>query len=566
MSGFNMFLGKYNQKIDSVVGQWEKNQFMDRMLHNDYTLWKENPKEITNRLGWLRSPEVMLNSLDEINSFVTEIRAAGFKQALLLGMGGSSLAPEVYARSFGVKKGFLDLAILDSTDPGAVLARERQMDLKKTLFIVATKSGGTVETFSFLKYFYNRMCAVVGVENAGTHFMAITDGGSGLESAAKELRFRKIFLNDPDIGGRYSALSCFGLIPAALVGINLKIMLSRAGKMMQNSFTGKDSSSLQLGAAMGVLAEQGIDKLTLIISPRIASFGAWIEQLVAESTGKEGRGILPVDGEEWFSPELYSSDRLFIHIRLEGEENYDEQVGNLINSGCPVIQIHLKNPEDLGAEIYRWEVATAAAGAHLGINPFDQPDVESAKVLARQMVASFQQTGLLPQLVPDFIHQDLKIYAGRQVDNFPDLMKNFFASARTVESGSTTRSYVALQVYLKPSPEIESALQGLRNRINLKYYLATTLGYGPRFLHSTGQLHKGDAGNGLFLQFLAEMPEDLPIPTEAGRTDSAISFGILKNSQALGDRQALLNAGRRVITINLGNDILAGIQTVREVI
>lgn len=571
MQNFSTHFGKYNQKVNNTIQQLQQDRCLARIAGHDYTLWQNKPDEITNRLGWLKSPEVMLPAVNEINKFTAEVRAAGFKQVLLLGMGGSSLAPEVYSRSFGTKAGFLHLAILDSTDPGAVLARERSLDPEHTLFIVATKSGGTVETFSFMKYFYSRMCSVVGTEQVGKHFMAITDAGSGLEKSAIELKFRKIFLNDPEIGGRYSALSYFGLVPAALTGIDIKELLNRAEQLRQQTFKDNNNEALQLGAAMGVLAAQGIDKLTLILTPLIASFGAWIEQLVAESTGKAGKGILPVDGEELLTPGLYPADRLFVYLRLAGDEYHDEHISNLINAGKPVIQIQLRDVYDLGREMFRWELATTIAGVVLGINPFDQPNVESAKVLARQMVATFQQTGKLAEPAPTLEHQGMKIYAGINsgipADNFSKLVPAFFKSVPAAEDKSKPRSYLSLQAYLKPTEQVDNALQGLRNKIQLKYNLATTTGYGPRFLHSTGQLHKGDSGNGLFIQLLGGSSEDLAIPDAPGlNPDSSISFGILKDAQAMGDRQALLNAGRQVISIDLGNDIFKGFKTLSDMI
>jgi glucose-6-phosphate isomerase len=566
MQNFSTHFGKYDRQINDTLQQLQKERCLERIADHDYTLWKDKPAEITNRLGWLKSPEVMISAGDEINQFTADVRAAGLKQVLLLGMGGSSLAPEVYSRAFGTKAGYLELSILDSTDPGSVLARDRSLDLEHTLFIVATKSGGTVETFSFMKYFYNRIGEAVGKKKAGEHFVAITDGGSGLEMSARELKFRKIFLNDPEIGGRYSALSYFGLVPASLMGIDIKELLIRAQKIKQTTFSGSNTDAFKLGVAMGVLAGQGIDKLTLLLTPLISSFGAWIEQLVAESTGKEGKGILPIDREELLTPELYSPDRLFVYLRLAGDEHYDDRINNLIDAGKPLIRIDLHDVYDLAVEIFRWELATAVAGVVLGINPFDQPNVESAKVLARQMVSTFHKTGKPPEITSTLLQNGLKIYAGTPAATFAELIASFLAGAQTRIEKSVRRSYLSLQAYLPPSAEIDRALQELRNKIQLKYSLATTVGYGPRFLHSTGQLHKGDGGHGLFIQLLADMPEDVPIPDVAGKPDSSISFGILKNSQALGDRQALLNAGRKVITIDLGMDILKGIKILWDVL
>jgi glucose-6-phosphate isomerase len=387
-------IDEHTLTIVEQVLELDKNKIIDRIWKNDYTVWGAEPDEISNRLGWLQSPNVMKNAVFEIKSFVDEIRESKFNNAVLLGMGGSSLAPEVFRNTFGVGIGFLDLVVLDSTDPGAVLKIEKEVDVKNTLFIVSTKSGGTVETISFMKYFYHLVYKKLGKKDVGKHFIAITDPGSGLEKQAKELGFRKIFLNDPNIGGRYSALSYFGLVPAALIGMNILKLLEKGNRMADYSRetvlleTGKNSAAW-LGAIMGGLALDKIDKLTFISSPSLKHFGIWVEQLVAESTGKLGKGILPVCCSEPGSSEIYSNDRLFIYSKLKGEDDYDQATDRLEENGHPVVRIILEDKYDLGAEMFRWEIATIVAGHILKINPFDQPDVESAKIRAREMVAEY---------------------------------------------------------------------------------------------------------------------------------------------------------------------------------
>lgn len=563
--GFSASLGDFQTVVDKSLVKLREGKVINRIWSLDHTVWKEDPSEISNRLGWLHSPEKMMDFLPEITEFVNGLREEGFTHALLLGMGGSSLAPEMFRNIFGVKEGYLDLSVLDSTDPGAVLNQARRIDPTRTLFIVSTKSGGTVETISFMKYFYNEAADVVGKDNVGKHFIAITDPGSGLEKMAKELRFRKIFLNDPDIGGRYSALSYFGLVPAALIGMDISTLLERACTMVCNSEgcncpVAGDNSAAWLGAIMGELAKSGRDKLTLIISPPVSRFGAWLEQLLAESTGKEGKGILPVDGEETASPDDYSDDRLFVYLKLEEDSTYDKQVSELEEAGHPSVHLIMRDLYDIGSEIFRWEMATAVAGMFLKINPFDQPNVESAKILSRKMVSAYQKEGKLPELELTLKDNDLEVYATFPAEKLQDALEAFFAQAQEGGKKGTRRSYVTLQAFLEPTPQADGALQKLRSEIQLQFKMATTLGYGPRFLHSTGQLHKGDGGHGLFIQFTADMPEDAPIPDKAGDSSTSISFGVLKMAQALGDRQALLDADRKVIRFHLGKDAVNGLK------
>jgi glucose-6-phosphate isomerase len=484
-----------------------------------------------------------------MKELAADLQTEGYTHALLLGMGGSSLAPEVFRKTFGVGAGGLDLAVLDSTDPGSILARASQLDLSKTLFIVATKSGGTTETLSFFKYFYNQVVEAVGVGKAGEHFIAITDPGSKLVEIAQTYSFRTTFLNDPNIGGRYAALSYFGMIPAALVGVDVEKLLDRSLTTRCNCESCNcavegDNESALLGAIMGELAKAGRDKITIVTSPAIASFGDWVEQLIAESTGKGGHGILPVVGEPLGNPDVYANDRLFVYLRLASDETHDAAIQALADAGHPVVWLHLDDVYDLGGQFFLWEMATVVAGYRLQINPFDQPNVESAKILARQMVDEYMENGQLPPGEFAALTKDA-------LDSFLD---------NSVSSGS----YIALQAYLHPAPEVESALQRLRLTLRDRFKVATTLGFGPRFLHSTGQLHKGDRGNGIFIQFTSDAIQDVPIPDDAGDQKSTMNFGVLKASQALGDAQALLNAGRQVIRFDLGTDVETSLKQLGE--
>ena len=564
VSKLSVSLGRYQSVVAASCARMMQDRVPDRILQKDYTLWKSAPEEITNRLGWLHSPRAMTGRLAQINGLVDVVRKDGYTHALLLGMGGSSLAPEVYRKTFGVTKGYLDLAVLDSTDPGTVLAFSRKLDLAKTLFIVSTKSGGTVETFSFMKYFFNLAAERYGSTEAGRHFIAITDPGSALAELAAVHQFRETFLNDPDIGGRYSALSFFGLVPAALMGVDVKKLLNRAAEAADRERSlhdfGADSlTGLYLGAVMGELARAGRDKLTFVFSQRIASFGDWLEQLIAESTGKEGKGILPVVGEPLGVSADYGDDRIFVYIHLAGDEVQDEAIDHLGKAGQPIIKIGLQDVCDLGGQIFLWEMATAVAGHILGINPFDQPDVEAAKVLARKMIVQYREKGSLPDEVPLLRSEGIDVYGDCPAHSPGDALNVFLGSA-------LPDGYVALQAYLQPTAETDAALLRLRNALRDRCCLATTVGYGPRFLHSTGQLHKGDGGRGVFLQLTADDPRDVPIPDNMGQPGSSLSFGVLKAAQALGDRQALRNAGRPVIRFHLGGDIAGGMEVLTQAV
>lgn len=527
---------------------------VERLRRRDHTLWKRDPQEIADRLGWLESPRQMGPHLAEIRAVVDGVRAEGFEAVLLLGMGGSSLAPEVFRKVFGVAAGFLDLAVLDSTDPGAVQAMATRMERQKTLCIVSTKSGGTVETFSFLKFFYTQAVQTFGAAEAGRRFLAITDPGSAIAGLAETLAFRHCFLNDPNIGGRYSALSLFGLVPAALIGMDLERLLASAAAAAAGEFAvppGPAGGAL-LGALLGDFAAQGRDKLTFVFSPAIAPFGDWLEQLLAESTGKEGEGILPVVGEPLGDPAGYGDDRLFVSLRLGDDATGEERLRALAAAGQPVVDLRLEDPYDLGGQCYFWEVATALAGWRLAVNPFDQPDVEAAKALARQMIAEYRQKGEMAAETPALQTGGVSVYGTVTAADPAGAVRAFLGRA-------TPGAYIAIQAYLTPAPETGAALERLRAVLRHRLRLPVTVGYGPRFLHSTGQLHKGDAGCGFFLQLTADDPRDVPIPDEPGRPGSSLSFGVLKAAQARGDRQALLAAGRAVLRLHFRDDPAAGV-------
>ena len=529
-------LGAYQAAVDQALAQMAAADVLKRIEQRDYTVWRDDPAEIRNRLGWLDAPAGMGTTVPRLQALRQTLLAEGYSDVLLLGMGGSSLAPEVFYNIFGGDPAGLRLAVLDSTDPGAVLSQAARLNPATTLFIVATKSGGTVETFSFFKYFYNWTVDALGAEAAGAHFVAITDPGSKLQAVAGQLQFRDTFLADPNVGGRYSALTFFGLLPAALVGVDVAQLLDRAQAVR------KDDGAT-LGAILGALAKAGRDKVTFVTSPALANFGDWVEQLIAESTGKDGTGILPVVGEALGDPAVYGADRLFVYLRLAGADAvqgaHDAALAALAAAGHPVVTIRLHDLYDVGGQFFLWELATAVAGHLLGIQPFDQPNVESAKVLARQMVAAYHELGRLPEDTPAPLSSTA--------------LRAFLAASRPGD-------YIALQAYVPPTPATTAALNALRLALRDRLHLATTVGYGPRFLHSTGQLHKGDGNNGLFIQFTADVLQDAPIPDEAGAAASGMSFGVLIQAQALGDGQALRDAGRRVIRFHLGTDVVGGLE------
>ncbi len=554
MTEIKMNLGKYDELYQTKIKELKDRKIISRIWEKDHTVWREDPAEISNRLGWLDCADVAQTKFDEINQFVDQVKSDGFKNVLLMGMGGSSLAPEVFAKIFGVHEGYLNLNVIDSTHPDAVKEFQNKLDPKETLYIVSTKSGGTVETISFMKRFYNDTIQAVGADKVGKHFTAITDPGSGLESMAKELNFRKIFLNDPNIGGRYSALSLFGIVPAALIGVDLQELFIEAKKMIEHSKE-EDNSAALLGVAIGVLSAQGLDKLTFILSDDLKPFGAWVEQLIAESTGKEGKGILPVEGEELLAPSEYSQDRVFVNLHLSDDDKYSQQALSFTEAGFPVIDISMGNIIELGAEFFKWEMATAIASWVIDIQPFDQPNVESAKVIARKMMSDYLEKGELTKLTPVLTEDTIKVFGEVTCESVSEVLPEFLSNINKGEDEIVGRSYIAIQAYVKMDENSEKVLHELRIKLQKKYHVATTVGFGPRFLHSTGQLHKGDAGNGLFVQIVSPSTIDVDIPDEPGKDESSITFGVLIEAQALGDRQALLDNQRKIIRFDISENI-----------
>ncbi len=553
-------LGQYQPLVDKALAEMDEAQVGPRIWARSYTVWKQDPSEITNRLGWLDIADRMQAEIHPIRALVQDVQNEGYTKALVLGMGGSSLAPEVFGEVFTGTG--IQLRVLDSTHPDAVAAMTEWVDPARTLFIVSSKSGSTVETLSFFNYFYNLLWKQLGEEEAGRHFVVITDPGSRLVTMAEYYELRRVFLADPNIGGRYSALSHFGMVPAGLVGADLRRLLRRGLEAMNDCgphLSAAENPAVVLGGVMGELARAGRDKLTVVASPQIAGFGDWLEQLVAESTGKEGTGIVPVVGEPLASAEEYGQDRLFVYLRRGDDTTHQAAVQALREAGHPVVTVHLRDRYDLGEQFFLWEFATAVAGHRLGINPFDQPNVESAKVQARKMIQQYMDTGSLPDPAPTLTEGEMAVFGPAQGENVVQALVHF------LDQGDPG-DYIALQAYVQPTEASHRLLQTLRAGLRARYRLATTLGYGPRFLHSTGQLHKGDAGNGLFVQFTDDPSQDVPIPDEAGKELESVTFGVLIRAQALGDMQALVQEKRRVLRIHLGKDALTNLARLAQAV
>ena len=559
----------------AALGQLEKKHVITEIWRRDPSAWTSDPAvgaKIKNRLGWLTLPEMMLEQAPALVEFAGACASAGLRRAVLLGMGGSSLAPEVFRKIFGAASGKLDLIVLDTTDPVTIGRVDAQLNYAETLFIVSSKSGGTIEPNSLFAYFWQRAQNALAGRNAGSHFIAITDESTSLQRLAEEHQFRRVFVNPGDIGGRYSALSYFGLVPAALLGVDIVTLLKRAQVMAEACAACvplDQNPALQLGAAIGAGAEAGRDKLTLVAPPELAPLGAWLEQLIAESTGKLGKGIVPVDGEPPAPANCYGQDRIFIRLQLAAEGQAapisaagDDWAAAQLAAGSPVVTIALRDRYDLGQEFLRWELATAMAGSVLGINPFDEPNVQESKDNTNRVIERFLAGGAAAAgITAEAQARDgsLAAYAsGPRRDGIGvegELASLLFA----VHAGD----YFALMAYLEREPEIERALEQLRVLLRDRLRVATTLGFGPRFLHSTGQLHKGGANNGVFLQITAfdhvmSKANDREIP---GR---GYSFGVLMAAQAVGDYQSLVAHERRVLRLDLGADPRAGLARVLD--
>jgi transaldolase/glucose-6-phosphate isomerase len=542
--------------VRATLRAWTAERRIERLWARDATLWTGGDE--AKWLGWLDVVDEQLGRVDHFRRLAEDVRQGGFSHLLLLGMGGSSLCPDVLRATFGRTPGFPELHVLDSTDPAQVRAFESRVDLGRTLFIVSSKSGTTLEPNIFKDYFFERVKQAVGPDKAGARFVAITDPGSQLEQVARAEGFRHVLLGRASIGGRYSALSDFGLGPAALMGLDVARLLAAARTMARAcAASGAEGNpGVALGVLMGTLATRGRDKVTLVASPGIHDLGAWLEQLLAESTGKAGTGLIPVDREPLGPPDAYGPDRLIVHLRLDSAPDaaQDGAVARLEAAGQPVVRIAIPEPYHVAAEFFRWEFATAVAGAVLGINPFDQPDVEASKVATRRLTTEFEGTGRLPGETPFLEADGLRLFADRRNATELEGGGRTLAGALRAHLGRIRPGdYVALLAYVEMTAAHEAALQAMRTRVRDRARVATCLGFGPRFLHSTGQAYKGGPNSGVFLQITCDDAEDLPVP---GRR---YTFGVVKAAQARGDFEVLAERGRRALRVHLGPDVPAGL-------
>jgi glucose-6-phosphate isomerase len=554
-----------SQAVEATLDDWQTGDKVRRLWARDPSLWTDSGEE--KWLGWLDIVAEQQRNIRRFTNFAAEVKDAKFSHVLLLGMGGSSLCPEVMRESFGRQEGFPELHVLDSTDPAQVKSIENKIDLADTLFIVSSKSGTTLEPNIFKQYFFERVRSVVG-DDAGSRFIAITDPGSKLRQAAESDRFRKIFLGVPSIGGRYSALSDFGLAPAAASGIDVEEFLDRARRMVDAcgpDVPAFDNPGVILGAVLGVAHRQHRNKVTVIASPGIYDLGAWLEQLLAESTGKNSNGLIPVDRESVANPEAYGDDRLFVYLRLESDQNSDQDRGveTLKQAGQPVAQISLFDVYDLGQEFFRWEIATAVAGSVIGINPFDQPDVEASKLETKKLTEAYEREGSLPAETPLFEREGINLFADpKHAGALKDLVVEQSLSGYLKAHLGRLKAgdYFALLAYIEMNQEHEQALQAARHAVRDKKRVATCLGFGPRFLHSTGQAYKGGPNEGVFLQITCDDAIDLPVPGQK------YTFGIVKAAQARGDFEVLAERGRRALRVHLGADVSTGLAELQRAV
>ncbi len=539
-------------EVDAAANSWTAEDKIARIWAKDATVWSSDDE--AKWLGWLTIVGEELAATQKYADLKKDIEATGFSDILLMGMGGSSLCPEVLAMTFG-KANF---HILDSTVPAQVKTVEDKLDLAKTLFIVASKSGSTLEPNCFKQYFFERVSEKVGAENAGKQFIAITDPGSKMERIAKDDGFRHIFYGKPEIGGRFSALSAFGMTAAASMGLDVESFLTSSAKMVEACKTADPSSNpgAILGLILGICHAHGRDKLTIFTTPEIHDVGAWLEQLVAESTGKNGVAIIPVDRESVIDVGSYGDDRVFAFLTVTGNDSLDEQYSALTNAGHPAVRIELNSIDDLGQEFFRWEFATAVAGAVMQINPFNQPDVESAKIEARKITDEYEKTGSLPPEEPFFSANGIALFSSEEhvatlnsTVDFPSIENYLNAHIGQI----VANDYFALLGYVEMNAENEKLLAAIRKTVLERTHAATCLGFGPRFLHSTGQAYKGGGNNGVVLQITSDDASDLPVPGQK------YTFGVVKAAQARGDFQVLLDRGRRALRVHLGDDVARGL-------
>jgi transaldolase/glucose-6-phosphate isomerase len=551
--------------VKDSLDDWKKNSKVQRLWMRDASLW--TGRDEGQWMGWLGITNGQLAHLDRLARIAEAARKSSFTHVLLLGMGGSSLCPEVMKRTFGTINGYPELHVLDSTDPAQVKTFEKKVDLAKTAFIVSSKSGGTIEPNIFKQYFFDRVRQAVGEKEAGSRFIAITDPGTKLQHIAEQDRFRSVFYGWPSIGGRYSALSDFGLVPAAIMGVDVPKFLDRAEEMVQAcapSVPIEENPGVVLGTILGSAHNHGRDKLTFITSPGLSGLGAWIEQLIAESTGKAGKGIIPVNGESTAAPDLYGNDRLFVYMRLEAgpDPAQDAAVEALEGAGQPVVRVAVDEIYDLGEEFFRWEIATVVASSIIGVHPFDQPDVELSKVLTRKLTSEYEGTGHLPPETPIFEESAIKVFAD---DKNAELLKQSVGSSQTLAAYLKAHlgrinvgDYFAVLGFIEMNEDHERALQRIRHAVRDKKRVATCLGFGPRFLHSTGQTYKGGPNSGVFLQVTCDDAVDIPVPGQK------YTFSVVKTAQARGDFQVLAERDRRVLRIHFGKDVREGLQALER--
>ena len=549
--------------VAASIEDWKKNNKVARLWQKDASLW--TGADEGNWLGWLTITEEQLAHIEVLKQIAAEVKKARFKHALLLGMGGSSLCPEVLRMTFGKIKGFPELHVLDSTDPAQIKAIETKVDLKKTICIVSSKSGSTLEPNIYKQYFFERIKTKVGEREAGNRFMAITDPGSKMQQVAEADKFRKIFFGVPSIGGRYSALSNFGMVPAAVMGLDVAKFLKSTQEMVQacGASSAADSNpGVILGTILGVAAQHGRDKITIITSPGISDLGAWLEQLIAESTGKIGKGVIPVDRERLAKPATYGNDRVFAYLRLATKHNkaQDAAVADLEKAGHPVVRITLPNIYTLGQEFFRWEIATAVAGSIIGINAFNQPDVEASKIETKKLTSQYETTGSLPPESPFFEEKSIKLFADEKnaaaLASGTQLVDILKAHLARLGAGD----YFAVLGYITMNATNEKSLQAIRHVVRDKRRVATVLGFGPRFLHSTGQAYKGGPNSGVFLQITCDDVKDLPVPGQK------YTFGVVKAAQARGDFAVLAERGRRALRVHLGKNLKSGLATLTKAV
>jgi transaldolase/glucose-6-phosphate isomerase len=549
--------------VASSLEEWKKNNKVARLWQKDASLWSGTDE--SNWLGWLTITEEQIAHIDALKKIAEDVKKARFKHALLLGMGGSSLCPEVLRMTFGKVKGYPELHVLDSTDPAQIKAIEAKVDLKSTICIVSSKSGSTLEPNIYKQYFFERVKAKVGEKEAGNRFIAITDPGSKLQQVAEADKFRKIFFGVPSIGGRYSALSNFGMVPAAVMGLDVAKFLKNTEEMVKAcdpSSAADSNPGVVLGTILGVAANHGRDKITIVTSPGIFDLGAWLEQLIAESTGKIGKGIIPVDRERLAKPATYGNDRVFAYLRLESKPSkaQDAAVAALEKAGHPVVRITLPNTYNLGQEFFRWEIATAVAGSIIGINAFNQPDVEASKIETKKLTSQYETTGSLPPESPFFEEKGIKLFADEKNAAALKGGAKLADVLKTHLSRLGAGDYFAVLGYITMNPANEKMLQGIRHAVRDKKKMATVLGFGPRFLHSTGQAYKGGPNTGVFLQITCDDAKDLPVPGQK------YTFGVVKAAQARGDYAVLAERGRRAVRVHLGKNLKSGLATLTKAV